>query len=41
MFEFAIMGKKQFLVMKMSKTLLKKWVMDVDRSSVQKQGSGA
>ena len=36
------MGKKQFLVMKMSKILLKKWVMDVDRrSSVQMQGSKA
>lgn len=36
------MGKKQFLVMKMSKILLKKWVMDVDRrSSVQMQGSEA
>lgn len=36
------MGKKQFLVMKMSKILLKKWVMDVDRRmSVQMQGSKA
>lgn len=36
------MGKKQLLVMKMSKMLLKKWVMDVDRRrSLRMQGSKA